>query len=118
MLVYGNDGKGKNCRTTDGFLKVELSGTVSNSPVWGFTLVGTIAPTLSLEEAYGYFDSDLYMSGTLLFDGKGVIHINNAQQQLFPSPITRYKFSHPGIVSFSPQLNADIQLTGSGQIDG
>ncbi|KAI9831288.1 MAG: hypothetical protein M1826_003727 [Phylliscum demangeonii] len=119
VLIYGNDGTENNCGATDGFLRVGLRGILSNEPMWGLTLVGTIAPTLSLEEAYGFFDSNLYMSGTLDFDGKGTLKLDpSATQPLFSSPLTDFEFSHPGIVSFSPQLNADIQMLGSGEIDG
>jgi len=87
---------------------------------WGVTLVGTLSPSLALEEAYSYFDSDLTFDGTLDFDGRGVLKIDggNPEKPIFSSPITNYQFSHPGIVSFSPQLNVDVQLLGSGQIDG
>ena len=63
--------------------------------------MGTIQP-FALEESYGYFDSDLYMSTQLEFDGKGVLNINNG----------------PGLASFSLELNAEVSLIGSGQIDG
>ena len=98
-------------------LKVSLSGSVRNDLKWG---VGTIAPSLVAEEAYSYFDSDLTFDGALDFDGKGNLHIDggNPEKALFASPITKYQFSHPGLVSFSPQLNVDVQLPGSGQIDG
>jgi len=120
ILVYGDDGHDKGCDGADGFLKLSLAGSMRNVMRFGYTLVGTIQP-FSLEEAYGYFDSDLYMSGQLSFDGKGVLDINNgagAARNLLSSPITNYQASHPGIVSFSPELNAEISLLGSGQIDG
>jgi hypothetical protein len=104
----------------DGFLKLTLAGSMHNVMRFGYTLVGTIQP-FSLEEAYGYFDSDLYMSGQLSFDGKGVLDINDGAgvaRNLFASPITNYQASHPGIISFSPELNAEVSLHGSGHIDG
>ena len=61
------------------------------------------------------------MSGQLDFDGKGLLDINRGvgvSRDLFWSPITRFQASHPGIVSFSPELNAQISLIGSGEIDG
>ena len=120
VLIYGDDGHDKDCNGPDGFLKLSLTGSMRNIMRFGYTLVGTIQP-FKLEEAYGYFDSDLYMSGQLEFDGKGVLNINDGDgvaRSLFASPITKFQASHPGIVSFSPELNAEISLVGSGQIDG
>ncbi|KAI0890230.1 chitotriosidase-1 [Annulohypoxylon maeteangense] len=119
-LILGDDGSDKGCNGPDGFLKVNLAGSIRNTMRFGFTLVGTIQP-FALEEAYGYFDSDIYMSGQLEFDGKGILDINSgagAQRNLFPSPITKFQASHPGIVSFSPELNPEISIIGSGEIDG
>ena len=118
VLLYGNDGKENHCTGTDGFLKIALSGSMTNTMKWGFTLVGTISPVLSLEEAYGYFDSDLFMSGTLDFDGKGKVSFKYAERTIVYSPIKGYEFSHPGNISYSPSLNADISLIASGEIDG
>jgi hypothetical protein len=120
VLIYGNDGRNKGCNGLDGFLKLTLAGSMHNVMRFGYTLVGTIQP-FSLEEAYGYFDSDLYMSGQLSFDGKGVLDINDGAgvaRNLFANPITNYQASHPGIISFSPELNAEVSLHGSGHIDG
>lgn len=121
VLLFGDDGSKHDCSSSkDGFLKVSVSGSVKNKLKFGVTLVGTIAPGLALEEAYSYFDSDLDLSGTLEFDGKGELNIDggNPEKPLFSSPITNYEFSHPGIVSFSPQLNVDVKILGRGQIDG
>ncbi|KAJ0346384.1 hypothetical protein KNSL1_007491 [Colletotrichum chrysophilum] len=118
-LIYGNDGSDNDCED-DGFLKISLSGSMSNKMRFGFTLVGTISPTLSVEEAYGYFDSDLLMSATLSFDSKGVLDINSGDgvaRDMFSSAITNFEASQPGIVSFSPSLNCEVSLRGSGAID-
>ena len=80
--------------------------------------MGTIAPSLNLEEAYSYFDSNPKLTGTLTFDGKGLLNIGAGESaSLFQSNLTNYEFSHPGIVSFQPQLNIEVQLLGKGQID-
>lgn len=120
VLIYGNDGKNKGCNGADGFLKLNLAGSMRNVMRFGFTLVGRIQPFV-LEEAYGYFDSDLFMSAQLQFDGKGILNVGNGAgvaRDLFSSPLTSFQASHPGIVSFSPQLNTEVSLVGSGQIDG
>ncbi|KAJ0322115.1 hypothetical protein Brms1b_002330 [Colletotrichum noveboracense] len=117
--IYGNDGSDNDCED-DGFLKISLSGSMSNKMRFGFTLVGTISPTLSVEEAYGYFDSDLLMSATLSFDSKGVLDINSGDgvaRDMFSSAITNFEASQPGIVSFSPSLNCEVSLRGSGAIN-
>lgn len=82
-------------------------------------MVGTIAPELHLEEAYSYFDSNPKLASTLAFIGKGVLDIDGGSPRLpiFSSSITAYKFNHPGIVSFSPTLNVEAKLLGSGQIN-
>ncbi|KAF2717776.1 hypothetical protein K431DRAFT_297554 [Polychaeton citri CBS 116435] len=120
VLIYGDDGSNKGCNGADGFLRLNLAGSMRSVMRFGVTLVGTIQP-YNMEEAYGFFDSDLYMSGQLDFDGKGTIDINGgngAERNLFSSPISNYQASHPGIVSFSPELNAAISLVGKGEIDG
>lgn len=118
-LIYGNDGSDNGCKG-DGFLKLSLAGSMSNTMRFGFTLVGTISPALSVEEAYGYFDSDLLMSATLSFDGRGTLDINSGDgvaRDMFSSAITNFEASQPGIVSFSPSLNCEVSLRGSGAID-
>ena len=87
---------------------------------WGVTMVGTIAPDLNLEEAYSYFDSNPKLSGTVSFNGRGTLDIDggNPLTSLISSPMTKYEFSHPGIVSFQPRVNIEGRLLGSGQIDG
>ncbi|KAI1171966.1 chitotriosidase-1 [Nemania sp. FL0916] len=120
VLILGDDGSDKGCNGPDGFLKLNLAGSMRNTMRFGYTLVGKIQP-FGLEEAYGYFDSDLYMSGQLEFDGRGILNLDargGAVRDLFPSPITGLQASHPGIVSFSPELNAEVSLIGSGEIDG
>ena len=121
VLLYGDDGTDNACTGgDDGFLNLRLSGSVKSSIKWGVTLVGTISPSLNLEEAYSYFDSNPKMTGTLSFNGKGTVNIDGGslEKPLFSSPITGYEFSHPGIVSFSPSLQITAALSGSGQIDG
>lgn len=121
ILLYGNDGSNNNCKGSDadGFLKIGISGSVSSHVKWGVTFVGTIAPSLNLEEAYSYFDSNPKLTGTLTFDGKGVLDIGAGESaSLFQSNLTNYEFSHPGIVSFQPQLNVEVQLLGKGQVNG
>lgn len=120
VLIYGDDGNGKGCSNGDGFLRLGLTGSMRNTFRFGYTLIGTIMP-FRLEEGYGYFDSDLYMSGQLSFDGRGVLDINGGagvSRDLFPSPISNFQASHPGIVSFTPELNAEVSMIGSGEIDG
>ncbi|KAK4033694.1 hypothetical protein C8A01DRAFT_39850 [Parachaetomium inaequale] len=65
----------------------------------GITLVGTISPTLYIEEAQGFFDSTLVTVGSIVVDGKG----------------TGYKV--PGIVEVNPRMDLEIQMTGSGFMD-
>ena len=120
ILLYNNDGKDNNCKDKDGFLTLKLNGRVRSSVKWGVTMVGTIAPDLNLEEAYSYFDANPKLSGTVSFNGKGTLDIDggNPLTPLLSSPMTNYEFSHPGIVSFQPQMNIQGRLLGSGQIDG
>lgn len=120
VLLYNNDGSENACSDSrDGFLQLKLSGHVRSSIKWGVTMVGTIAPELHLEEAYSYFDSNPKFASTLAFNGKGVLDIDGGSPRLpiFSSSITAYKFNHPGIVSFSPTLNVEAKLLGSGQIN-
>ncbi|KAI1798649.1 chitotriosidase-1 [Daldinia bambusicola] len=118
VLIYGDDGKSKGCDDQDGFLKLNIAGSMSSKMKWGYTLVGRIQP-LNVEEAYGYFDSDLYMSAQVSFDGKGTLNVKDgAYRNLFATPATGFEASHPGIVSFSPQLNIQVSMIGDGEIDG
>ncbi|KFA55929.1 hypothetical protein S40293_08857 [Stachybotrys chartarum IBT 40293] len=120
VLIYGNDGSEAGCEDDDGFLRISLAGSMRNTMRFGFTLVGTIQP-FNLDQAYGYFDSDLYMSAQLSFNGRGILDINSGSgvaRDLFPSPMRAFEVSHPGIVSFTPELNAEVSLRGQGEIDG
>ncbi|KAI0398768.1 chitotriosidase-1 [Xylaria palmicola] len=74
VLLVGDDGGHNDCNSPDGFLMVNLAGSMRNTMRFGYTLVG--------------------------------------------NPITKLQASHPGIVSFSPELNAEVSLIGSGEIDG
>lgn len=121
VLLYDNDGSKNDCSDSkDGFLQLKLSGQLKSTIKWGVTMVGTIAPELKLEEAYSYFDSNPKFAGTLSFNGRGVLDIDggNPRLPIFSSPITAYEFSHPGIVAFSPTMQVEARLLGSGQIDG
>ncbi|GKT51071.1 killer toxin subunits alpha/beta [Colletotrichum spaethianum] len=116
VLIVGDDGSDKGCDGS-GFLKLTLAGSMRNEMDFGFTLVGTIQP-YKLEEAFGYFDSDMFMSAQLDFDGRGELDVSTgASKKLFASPITGYEASQPGFVSFKPQLNAEVSLVGKGEID-
>lgn len=81
-----------------GFLSAKLEGSISDAIRWGFTMVGKITPTLSLDEAYGYFDSDLDLEATLEVVGQGSIKIpgRTGSQSLFNLDISGLGFSHPG----------------------
>ena len=118
VLLYENEGEG--CKDQDGFLSLRLSGKLRSSIKFGVTMVGTISPDLKLEEAYSYFDSNPKFAGSLAFNGKGTLDIDggNPRRQLLSSPVTNYEFSHPGIVSFRPEMNMEARMIGSGQIDG
>ena len=121
ILLYNDDGKNNKCKSSkDGFLTLKLNGQVRSAVKWGVTMVGTIAPDLNLEEAYSYFDSNPKLSGTVSFNGRGTLDIDggNPLTSLLSSPMTKYEFSHPGIVSFQPRVNIEGRLLGCGQIDG
>jgi chitinase len=92
---------------------------MQSSFTFGYTLIGTLQP-FKLDEAYGFFDSAPWIKANLNFDGKGILDINHgrgAVRDLFSSPVTAFEASHPGIISFSPQFNAEISMVGSGEID-
>lgn len=58
-VIIGDDGKKKQCvggNNGDGFLSVNLEGSIVDRMNFGYTFVGTISPTFHIEEAYGYFD--------------------------------------------------------------
>jgi hypothetical protein len=61
-------------------------------------MVGTISPSLSFQEAYGYFDSDINMFGTLFVTGSGSLDIpgSTKPEDIFFSDISDFGFSHPG----------------------
>lgn len=96
-----------------------ISRDKSSARSGGFTLVGTLQP-FKLEKAYGYFDSGPRIDATSDFDGKGMLDINHGRgviRDLFSSAITGFEGFHPGIIFYSPQLNAEISMVGSGEID-
>ncbi|KAJ0131917.1 hypothetical protein CTA2_2757, partial [Colletotrichum tanaceti] len=117
-LLYQEDHSGQ-CGGS-GFLSVNLKGSVSSALRWGFTMVGTISPSLKFEEAYGFFDVDMDLSGTLSFDGRGELGILGrlGSQRLFDKHISDFAWAHPGIVEFKPNMNVDMNLRGASNIDG
>lgn len=118
VSIYESNGASQGCDNS-GWLKVGLKGQIVSVFRFGFTFVGKLQP-FRLEEAYGFFDSNPGMKATLNFDGKGILDINNgrgAVKDLFSSSVTGFEGHHPGIISFSPQLNAQISMVGSGEID-
>ncbi|GAB1217038.1 hypothetical protein ATERTT37_006259 [Aspergillus terreus] len=117
--IYQAGGEIHGCKDS-GWLNIGLKGYMVSGLRFGYTMVGTISPELRLEEAYGFFDSSPLMKATLSFDGKGILDIDShrsLQLDLLSSPITDFEASHPGIISFSPQLNAGISMVGQGEID-
>lgn len=123
-LLYGDDGSRNACPNgPDGFLRVGLTGTMASTMKWGFTLVGTISPNLRLEEAYSFFDVDHLTRATLDFDGRGAVSITDngatsGARPLLQQPVTGFGARHPGIISFTPTMNAEVELLGTGGIDG
>ena len=116
-------GKGDLCKSgaDEPFLNVKLTGSVSSMVKFGYTFVGTIAPDFHLEEAYGFFDSNIDHEGHLEFDGRGKIEINGdqfEQKSLFDAPLAAYTYNHPGIFSLAPTLDVLATVTGSGDVDG
>jgi hypothetical protein len=108
-----------NCGGQDGFMAMYLSGTVTSDIRFGVTMVGTISPTLNLEEAYGFFDADMTMVAALTLNGQGSIDINGATKQsnLFATDISDFGYSEPGIVSFAPKMNVGLALQGQGTVN-
>uniref|UniRef100_A0A0P0BUL1 chitinase n=1 Tax=Hypocrella siamensis TaxID=696354 RepID=A0A0P0BUL1_9HYPO len=117
-LIYQKDDS-SSCNS-GGWLSVSLAGTAQSSIRWGFSMVGTISPTLDFSEAYGFFDSKLLLDASLLVDGRGSLDMNGSTKlaPLFSSDISKFAFSHPGIVSFSPKMNVAVAMSGSGLFDG
>lgn len=82
-------------------------------------MVGTISPEINFEEAYGYFDVDMSMVGTIMLDGKASINIASSTKpaSIFNTDISNFAFSEPGIVSFTPKMNVMASMTGQGSIN-
>lgn len=118
--LLGDDGYGKGCDDGDGFLNLKMKGAMSSKARYGYTIIGKLAPTLETQEAIGYYDTDLAMSGSLSVDSKASLNFDNNSLSLFSDAIRNdaMSASHPGIVSFTPELNAEITLDGSGELDG
>ncbi|KAM0465725.1 hypothetical protein ACHAPV_001782 [Trichoderma viride] len=107
------------CGGKDGFMLIELEGSVNSEIRFGVTMVGTISPEINFEETYGYFDADMAYSGTLMLNGKASVDIDGSTKfaPVFATDISNYAFSEPGIVSFTPKMNIQASLMGQGQID-
>lgn len=103
----------------DGFLNMDIAGKMYEDLEFGFTFVGTIAPTFHIEEANGYYDTSISFNAQLTFDGKGSLDIPAGleSQKLFHSPVSAWGFSHPGICDFGPTVNVEVAMTGKGNID-
>ncbi|UKZ47181.1 hypothetical protein TrVGV298_001395 [Trichoderma virens] len=117
QLLYSQDDSAK-CGGKDGFMSIELDGSVKNGIRFGVTMVGTIAPEISFEEAYGFFDVDMNLTGRLMINGQASINIVGSTKpgSVFATDLSNFGFSEPGIVSFTPKMNIDASMTGNGQI--
>lgn len=106
-------------KADDGFLDMSISGKMHENLEFGFTFVGTISPTFHMEEANGFYDTNMDFNAQLDFDGKGHMDVpaGMAPKKLFSSPVSAWSFSHPGICSFGPKLNVEVEMTGKGEID-
>lgn len=91
--------KNKRGLSDDGFLSINLEGSVSTQMRWGYTMVGTISPTLNLEEAHGFFDAAIGSDVRLFVDGSGSLSIDGTVPvtELFgKGGITDFGWSQPG----------------------
>jgi chitinase len=104
----------------DGFLKMDISGTLHEELEFGYSFVGTISPSFSIEEAYGYYDTKMTLTGAMNFNGKGYFSVpaGLAGANMFSSPVSAWGFSHPGICDFGPWANIEVHMAGEGNIDG
>ncbi|KAL4993981.1 hypothetical protein BDV10DRAFT_189441 [Aspergillus recurvatus] len=104
----------------DGFLNMDISGTLHEELEFGYSFVGTISPNFNIEEAYGYYNTSLTLTGALNFNGKGYFSVpaGMAGANMFSSPVSAWGFSHPGICSFGPWANVEVHMTGEGEISG
>ncbi|UKZ85264.1 uncharacterized protein TrAFT101_001132 [Trichoderma asperellum] len=72
QLLFSQD-RSASCRGKDGFMLIELEGSVKSEIRFGVTMVGTISPEINFEETYGFFDADMTYSGTLMLNGKASV---------------------------------------------
>ncbi|KAK4107593.1 carbohydrate-binding module family 24 protein [Canariomyces notabilis] len=116
-LVYQQTSSG--C-SQNGFLSVHAEGYLVNLFRMGITLVGTISPKFHMEEAQGFFDSILVTTASITVDGKGIVNIpgTSPRRSLFPSPVSDWAYKVPGIVEINPRMDLEIQMSGSGFMDG
>lgn len=120
VLLSGESPEKCSANGDDGYLKMDISGTLHEQLEFGYTFVGTISPTFSMQEAYGYYDTNLQLTGALNFNGKGYLSVpaGMAGANFFTSPVSAWGFSHPGICNFGPWVNVEVQMIGEGEIDG
>lgn len=99
---------------------MDISGWLHEELEFGYTFVGTISPTFSTQEPYGYYDTSLQMTGALNFNGKGYFSVAAGVpgENMFSSPVSAWGFSHPGICDFGPWVNAEVQIAGEGNRRG
>lgn len=119
-LLVGEDAEKCSGSAADGFLKMSLSGNLNEAIEFGYTFVGTIAPNFNIEQAFGYFDSNLELATTPSFDGKGFLSVPDGLENkpLWNSPVRAWSFTHPGILDFSPSTNVYLSMKGEGYVDG
>lgn len=120
VLLSGESPEKCSAKGDDGYLKMDISGWLREDLKFGYTFVGTISPTFSIEEAYGYYDMSLQVTGALNFNGKGYLSIpaDMAGTNFFSSPVSAWGFSHPGICDFGPWVNIEVQMAEEGEING
>lgn len=98
VLLSGESAEKCSATGADGFLKMGISGSLHEALEFGYSFVGVISPTFKIEQAYGYYDTHLLLSGSLDFNGKGSLDIPSgmAAAKLFTQPRFVMGFLAPG----------------------
>ncbi|PKX91492.1 uncharacterized protein P174DRAFT_422654 [Aspergillus novofumigatus IBT 16806] len=108
----------KSCGSAKAFADIVASGSISATAKMAVSIVGTISPSIDIEEVYSFVDTNIDAKMNLDMSMYGSFNLDYTTESLFSSPITMDEFNHIGIISFAPTLMADVGMVADIELAG
>jgi hypothetical protein len=108
----------KACGSGKTYADITASGSISAGAKMAMSVVGTISPSIDIEEVYSFIDTSIDAKMNLDMSMYGSFDIDYTTEDLWSSPKTMDEFNHIGIISFAPTLRADVSLSANIELAG